>query len=430
MRIVHRLLSIGQSPALSESLSRHTRIANALALIGVAIALASVPFDAIAGTWWVALLDVVTAAGFAACWLFNHLGRHTLARVTMLLAANATLYHGTSVLGDTSDLRVIFFALVILPFLIFDLAERAAIAVLVCVPIIGYALAGTVSTEPPQGFSSEAYRVYAALVTFVALIASVLVFTIIQRRADRALRDRERQLAEAHARAASAARLAALGEMSGGIAHEIRNPLAAISLAAAQLVEAPHAPESAQHAERIQRVVARISKIVDGLLSFARDAGGDPFVPVAVERVVTDALDLCRKRFADHGIALEVSPIPAELTVECRAVQISQVLLNLLSNAHDAVEGAAGSWVRLEVRRDGDAIEIAVTDSGPGIPEAVRQKLFEPFFTTKPPDRGTGLGLSMSRGIVVAHHGTLTLDETSPHTRFVVRLPSRHESGA
>jgi signal transduction histidine kinase len=108
-------------------------------------------------------------------------------------------------------------------------------------------------------------------------------------------------------------------------------------------------------------------------------------------------------------------------------VQIAQVLLNLIRNSCDAIERGAEKWIRIAVTRLPDSIEISVSDSGRGIPENVREKIFQPFFTTKEVGRGTGLGLSVSKGIVEAHGGTITLDTKSTHTRFVVTLPLRGE---
>jgi PAS domain S-box-containing protein len=249
-------------------------------------------------------------------------------------------------------------------------------------------------------------------------------------------REAEALLEEVRAKSVVAAKMAALGEMSGSIAHEINNPLTAVSLTAARLrLAAEKGPvESAfvvENAVRVQAIVGRIARIVDGLRSFARDAAGDPFAETPVATVVEETLVFCRERFRQHGIRLEVAPIAAEVTVECRRVQLSQVLLNLLNNAHDAVEPLEEKWVRLTAERRGAEVELAVVDSGAGIPPAVRDRILMPFFTTKPFGRGTGLGLSVSAGIVAAHQGRLFLDTESPNTRFVIRLPLRQaEAGA
>ena len=121
-------------------------------------------------------------------------------------------------------------------------------------------------------------------------------------------------------------------------------------------------------------------------------------------------------------IELAIDPIPEGLQAQCRSAQVAQVLLNLLSNAYDAVESQVKRWVRISVAARGDEVEIAVTDSGRGIPPKIAPRIMEPFFTTKEIGRGTGLGLSLSKGIAEAHGGRLELDSHSPETRFVLTL--------
>jgi C4-dicarboxylate-specific signal transduction histidine kinase len=135
------------------------------------------------------------------------------------------------------------------------------------------------------------------------------------------------------------------------------------------------------------------------------------------------------KRYS-HGVVLEVGIISDSLEIECRDIEISQVLLNLLNNAYDAVTDKEDKWVRIDVKETESAAIITVTDSGPGIPENIRNKITQPFFTTKELGKGTGLGLSISLGIVGAHQGNLTLDTHSSHTCFVVTLPKRRTVSA
>ncbi len=104
-------------------------------------------------------------------------------------------------------------------------------------------------------------------------------------------------------------------------------------------------------------------------------------------------------------------------------MQIGQVILNLLNNAHDALEHLPEKWIHLSVREEGDYYFLRITDSGNGIPLDLRQKIMMPFFTTKEIGKGTGLGLSVSKSIVILHHGQLYIDTQSPYTCFVMGLP-------
>jgi C4-dicarboxylate-specific signal transduction histidine kinase len=333
----------------------------------------------------------------------------------LLLVGNATILTSVMEVSSLPATRAVFFPLVLLPFLVFSISERGWVALFVVLPIFGYVVTGVAGS--PAAKSEFIYEIYSPVLAFTMLVVGSAVFASVEQTADA-------KLVQARARSAHAAQLAALGEMASGVAHEIRNPLAAIHLAATEIATHPENKDQvAQLGERIQRIVMRAARIIETLRSLARDASDDPFVTTPVARIISDTLELCAKRIAEHGIELTVGDVPADLVVECRPVQLSQVLMNLIGNAYDAVAGAEQRWVRIDVTADATHLEVSVTDSGAGIPSAARARIFEPFFTTKSPERGTGLGLSLSAGYVEAHHGTLQIDSESAHTRFVLRIP-------
>jgi PAS domain S-box-containing protein len=242
----------------------------------------------------------------------------------------------------------------------------------------------------------------------------------------------ERQLQDERARQISASRLASLGEMAGGIAHEINNPLAIISGYTARLTDVltsePFARDRAQEiVRRVDATTNRIATIIKGLRAISRDGGFDPKESASVETITNDTLGLCSEKFRNSGVTIETDLEP-NLRAYCRQVQISQVLLNLLTNAFFAVYKFPNAKIQVQAKTVGDCAEISVTDSGPGIEKALRERIFEPFFTTKPVGQGTGLGLSIASSIVREHDGELILDPLSPATRFVIRLPIRKTS--
>lgn len=244
----------------------------------------------------------------------------------------------------------------------------------------------------------------------------------------------ERVIAEQRIRMVNASRLSALGTMAGGIAHEINNPLATISVAAQQLEtllteEHPNHERAATVTKTIGRNVDRISRIIRGLVTLSRDGAQDPFTTASVATLLSDTIELCQTRFTAREISLLRQPVPPHIEIECRPPQISQVLINLLNNAHDAVEDLPEKWIRIDVRDEGESIVMSVTDSGCGVPPEVRDKVLIPFFTTKDPGKGVGLGLSISLRLIEAHHGELSIDPDCPNTRFVVRLPKRQPDG-
>lgn len=249
--------------------------------------------------------------------------------------------------------------------------------------------------------------------------------------------ERTRELEGSRMRATESARLASLGEMASGIAHEINNPLAIVKASAEQLLVASgsrevSAPAIHKSAERINRVADRIAKIVMGLRSFARDGRADPFEVTSIEVVVNETLEFCRSRFKNNGIELVVHPLSAELLVHGRSVQMSQVLLNLLNNAHDALRSSNVKNPKIEIfgRKLGESVEVHVVDNGIGIPEDVRPRIMQPFFTTKEVGKGTGLGLSISRSIMEDHRGELLLAKDPMPTRFIMRFPHAQSSRA
>ena len=240
--------------------------------------------------------------------------------------------------------------------------------------------------------------------------------------------ERTAQLADAEGKLLAAARMSALGEMAGGVAHEINTPLGTISLVADQLQELVEEDPLdrttvRKMTETIVLTVRRIGAIIKGMRTFSRDGSQDPLESATVRRIVEEALMLYGEKLKHRDVEIRIEPFADDLAIRCRPVQISQVLLSLIVNACDAVQSRPERWIRISAEKRGDFARISVTDSGKGIPEAARSKLFQPFYTTKEIGSGTGLGLSVSRGIVVAHHGTIELDVAAENTRFVLELP-------
>ncbi len=225
-----------------------------------------------------------------------------------------------------------------------------------------------------------------------------------------------------------ASKLSTLGEIAGGIAHEINNPLAFISINNVHLKRMIGLSEYDRSSildrvERIDRGVERISKIVNSLRYLARDASSDVLAKADIAHVVEETVTLCTERFKGQGIELSLS-LPAEkVFAYCRSAQIAQALLNLLNNAYDAVLPCQKKQIDVSVTADREYIEIRVVDSGFGIAEHLRDTVFQPFFTTKEIGQGTGLGLSVAKGIIEAHQGDLHFNTTVDSTEFVIKLP-------
>jgi signal transduction histidine kinase len=300
-----------------------------------------------------------------------------------------------------------------------DTLPESATVVGVAVPVIVEGVVAAVLeffTEKPPINREDLERVFE--------LVGILLASVVTRQR---IATREKQQLGA---LVSASKMAALGEIAAGIAHEIRNPLSSISLTT-HLIETLSktggldAEAVKTNTFRIKACVQRIATIVSELRDFSRDSSSDPFSPTPLNKIVDETLDLCSARFGSKGIKLDLGEFPHDWIVECRASQISQVLLNLLNNAHDAVASLDLRWVRLEGRELGETIEISVTDSGASIESDIVEKMMVPFFTTKPPGMGTGLGLSISSNIMTDHGGELRFDAGSPNTRFVVVVPKK-----
>jgi PAS domain S-box-containing protein len=233
--------------------------------------------------------------------------------------------------------------------------------------------------------------------------------------------------------------LTALGEMAGGIAHEVNNPLSVITGRVAVLLKKNSAqnldPTLLQSGlEQIQRTVSRIARIVDSMRRLSRtDAATEEARPEKIDAVLRESLEFTEDKLKKHDITLSTDdPLGmSEAEVLMHGFGVSQILINLISNAVDAIDSVPDSerWIQVKLGRSSQGmVEIKVVDSGQGIPKAIQEKIMDPFFTTKPAGKGTGLGLSLSQRIAEEHGGRLYLDREAAHTTFVLELPELQKS--
>jgi two-component system NtrC family sensor kinase len=231
------------------------------------------------------------------------------------------------------------------------------------------------------------------------------------------------------AKLAHAERMATIGRLVSGVAHEVNNPLAAILGFTDLLIENPEIPASAHESlEIILQETQRTKNIVQDLLSFARQR---PVQREAVRltAILRQTIKLRSYDFTSHGVEV-VEEFDEELPATIGdSQQLQQVFLNFVNNAYDAIQEAGRRGVvQLRTKRAGDSIEVTISDNGTGIVDTAR--IFDPFFTTKPTGKGTGLGLSICYGIVRAHGGEIQCwnNENGEGSTFLVKLPVATEA--
>lgn len=235
------------------------------------------------------------------------------------------------------------------------------------------------------------------------------------------LREKDRELERGE-------RLAALGEMAAGVAHEVRNPLGGILLYASMLErDLAGQPGPRGVAEQIAGAARKLDEIVSDILAFA-DRSELRCRPVLLNDLVLEVVELLKPRWMSMGCEVSLEVGSDCKTIEADAVQLQRALLNVVSNAVEAAGEGGHVWITiggLDVGCGGAVVSVA--DDGPGVPAELRDRIFNPFFTTK--DSGTGLGLAIVHGIVELHGGTVSVkDRAGGGAVFTVRLPEQQRS--
>lgn len=224
-------------------------------------------------------------------------------------------------------------------------------------------------------------------------------------------------------------KMVTLGETASGVAHEINNPLSIISgniyriktLLEQKDYNIPQ--EMVEYLDKIVHHVQRIHKITKSLYFFSRHSNGDESAKESLAKIVLNTLDLCDAKFRLANIEVITKGLDLEAQVFCKSEELSQVVLNLLNNAHDAVKDSDPRQIIIEMTKNETKCQLKISDTGPGVPKDIREKIFTPFFTTKSSEEGTGLGLSISKKIIADCKGEFFLAENESRTCFQINLP-------
>jgi C4-dicarboxylate-specific signal transduction histidine kinase len=241
---------------------------------------------------------------------------------------------------------------------------------------------------------------------------------------------REQELREKQEQLVQAGKLATLGELTTGIAHELNNPLNNIGLFVGNALDLVELGMADTHPEQIMnelhqamQQVRKATEIISHLRTFGR-AARVSYEPVNIEQVVDRSLSLMQEQLRLRQIEVQRHFPPDEVIVTGNAIQLEQVFINLLTNARDALATVAHKVITILCQVKGDMVELQVTDTGPGIPPGLEKRIFDPFFTTKDVGAGTGLGLSITYGIIKDHEGTIQVDNRPGEGAcFLIQLP-------
>jgi C4-dicarboxylate-specific signal transduction histidine kinase len=272
-----------------------------------------------------------------------------------------------------------------------------------------------------QDSHKDKLRLEASRKAMIHIMGDLRETTAEMQRREQELRDKQEQLVQA-------GKLATLGELTTGVAHELNNPLNNIGLFvgnAVDLIELA-VTEKGQIVGELRHAMQQVSKateIISHLRTFGRAAPVSR-EPISLREVIERALSLMREQLRLREIEVTVDLGPVEPVVVGNAIQLEQVFINLLTNARDAVAESPRKQIRVAAATGCGAVDIALTDSGHGIPPGLERRIFDPFFTTKQVGKGTGLGLSITYGIINEHGGAISVvSPPGEGATFLIHLP-------
>ncbi len=295
------------------------------------------------------------------------------------------------------------------------------------------------------------------LLSVLSVVSGVIILGVFLWRAYFTVVQREQmievKLDEATRRLVQSEKLASLGELAAGVAHEINNPVGYVSSNLSTLqkylavyekvLDAPEAQSDSGHnlaalkkklnypfirddmqnlMRETQEGVGRVKTIIQDLKDYARTNAAAHYTAADIHIGLKSTLNIAHNQLKNRAeVRLKLGHLPL---IECAPAQIDQVLLNLIVNAAQAMPDGQMGWIDIRTQCDDTVVRIDVQDNGPGIPAAILEKIFDPFFTTKDPGTGTGLGLSVSQNIIQLHGGTLAVNSTvGVGTTFTITLP-------
>jgi signal transduction histidine kinase len=262
-------------------------------------------------------------------------------------------------------------------------------------------------------------QIFTPIAVTILFVTSTFVMVYLGRRLTEALYD---EVDDERARSLHVSRQTLIGEMVGGLIHQINNPIAVINGYAFKLKRNEDPEKRLEYADKILDAAQRVARTASSLMRMSKSDAKALEETLSVTEALEDAIEISEERLRLSSTQLLMELENPQAKIRIIRNDFTEVLLNLIGNAVDSVEKHSDRKIRIESKKSGPNIEIAVRDSGPKIPPEIQAELMRPFFTTKPVGKGTGLGLHASRLLMIRNKGTLAFDARSKETRFVMTV--------
>ncbi len=431
---IDRLLAIAVKPGDQLMTIRRKKILTGVLLVGAPHNLFLLPvfyYLAIPVAFWLLFLHTV----FLTSLIFIHrkIGTSLTSAVASIWTSLWLVAIGGIIQGDIG-IEYIFVVLAVIPLAVINPKKRSlqtAVFLIVTAIAMSWSLSGwqDIGLYKMDEWQTKIIRntAYFALLSLTAVFVKAFIAETERLRINS--QESERKMFQA-------SKLADLGTLAAGVAHEINNPttIAASNLEFISKEVADKGkfanPWIAKRVKRIDDALKRTTQIVRSLLDLARDPQYENIDQVPLKQICGELKALLRSRAIQHDIAIDISQVNEQSTVQFRRSELGQVLLNLLSNAIDALAccSSESKQIKVSLSESPDHVHIIVADNGPGVPEECVEKIMDPFFTTKEVGKGTGLGLSICFKIIQSNQGLLYYKRIENWSRFVIQLPNKQDS--
>jgi signal transduction histidine kinase len=400
------------------------QIVNMVGFIVAGALLATIVVHGVTANWQNVAINLITLLFVVPIFLCVHRDLFNSARIYLLAFANGVIFFFAGQVSIQYEFHILFFAVAILPFVLFGSDEKIGRILGAASSILLFFSLSLYNFKLPWSFDLP-LPTWSPEATYAITFAIILTAEwMIIRSHDLTLKF----LDDERTRMINTEKLVSLGELSSSLAHELKNPLAVIvsrtSLLLERLSIGAMSNEDLEKSLRvILRTSGRIDQTIKSIQALSRDSTRDPLSPIPLKTLLDDVSILLDHKIKSKEVELRINSYESSWQLMGRESQLVQVMMNLISNAIDAVETLPARWIEIAFLREEEHFLIQVKDSGTGIPPDVVEKIMNPFFTTKTSGKGTGLGLSISRRIMQDHQGDLRYISNLGNTVFQMQFP-------